>query len=690
MTNINNFKTGNPHNKLSGEKSPYLLQHASNPVNWRAWNDEAFEEASAADKPVFLSIGYSTCHWCHVMAHESFENEEIAKLINDAFIPVKVDREERPDIDGVYMSVCRLMTGGGGWPLTIILTPDKKPFFAATYIPAKARYGHPGLDELIPAITEAWNERRGEIDSVTRKIIEAVDSMEHRFTGGGECGAEIFEDALELLENSFDEKNGGFGRAPKFPMPHTVIFLLRHHFASKNDKALEMACKTLRAIRCGGIYDHLGGGIHRYSVDEKWLVPHFEKMLYDQALIVPAYLAAYQATGDLFFADAARDILNYAMRDMTAPGGGFYSAEDADSEGVEGKFYVWEYAELQAALTDEELKLFAMAYNAEPGGNFSEHEGSGPDKKNILHLQLQKNPGNASPTALETALRAIRAKLFELRKKRVPPSRDEKILADWNGLMIHALASASRILNEPRFLEAAKNAADFFIDKMFPEKGGVLHRYRDGHAFIDGLLDDHAFMIRGLISLYEASFDRLYLERAAALAETCIEKFMDRENGAFYFTPNDGEKLLARQKTVYDGATPSGNSVMAAELLKLHALTGKSGFEEAAAKLISCFAAGINEDPASHAEFLCSLQLMNGKLVKIVISGNPKDGTAAALITAVNSTYQPFVVLAFADAGEAGYKTPGGSAAAFVCAGQKCHPPVTEPDELINIFNNAY
>jgi len=681
MSSFNNSRSENPRNKLSGEKSPYLLQHASNPVNWRPWSEEAFEAARAADKPVFLSIGYSTCHWCHVMAHESFEDEATAKLINDAFIPVKVDREERPDIDGVYMSVCRLMTGGGGWPLTIILTPDKKPFFAATYIPAEAMYGRPGLDELIPAISEAWKDRRGEIDSMTQKIAEAVDSMEHRFHEGGECGAGIFEDAFELLADSFDEKNGGFGRAPKFPMPHTVKFLLRHHFAAKNDKALEMACKTLRAIRCGGIYDHLGGGIHRYSVDEKWLVPHFEKMLYDQALIVPAYLEAYQATGDAFYADAARDILNYALRDMAAPEGGFYSAQDADSEGVEGKFYVWEYGELASALTSEELKIFAMAYNAEPGGNFLETEDEGPDKKNILHLSLEKDPGNARGTELENGLRLMREKLFVIRKKRAAPSRDEKILADWNGLMIHALASASRVLNETRFLEAARAAAGFFIDKMFPEKGGILHRYKDGHAFLGGLLDDHAFMIRGLVSLYEASFDRLYLDRAVSLAGICLEKFRDKENGAFYFTPDDGEKLLTRQKTVYDGATPSGNSVMAAELLKLHAITGNAAFEDAAAKLISFFAAGVNDDPASHCEFLCSLQLMSGKLVKTVITGNPNEGKTAPLINAVNSTYQPFGVLAFTDAGEA---------AAFVCAGQKCHPPVTEPDELKNILENAY
>ena len=548
----------------------------SNPVDWYAWGPEAFEKARKENKPIFLSIGYSTCHWCHVMAHESFEDPEVARLMNEVFVCIKVDREERQDIDNIYMRVCQMMTGSGGWPLTILMTPDKKPFFAGTYIPRESHHGRLGMLDLIPRIKEVWDTQHDEILKSADQITERLNMIAQDSTGDG-LDKSTLKTAYEQLNGRFSEQNGGFGNAPKFPSPQNLLFLLRYWQSTKDEKALRMVVKTLQSMQNGGIYDHIGFGFHRYSTDSHWLVPHFEKMLYDQAMLAMAYIEAYQATGNKEFEETAKEIFTYVLRDMTDQKGGFYSAEDADSEGVEGKFYVWTEDEIRQVLKGEEADLIINVYNIDKTGNFRDEASGENTGTNILHLEKTLTEvafkNKESLDGLKERVEAARQKLFDVRDKRVHPHKDDKILADWNGLMIAALAKGAQVFDEPKYAEVAKRAADFILTDMRRADGRILHRYREGHAAIQANADDYAFLIWGLLELYETIFDVHYLRTALDLNSEMIKYFWDEQDGGFYFTADDAEELIVRQKEIYDGAIPSGNSVAVLNLFRLARIT---------------------------------------------------------------------------------------------------------------------
>ncbi|MFW9990308.1 MAG: thioredoxin domain-containing protein, partial [Candidatus Odinarchaeota archaeon] len=513
-------------NHLSNEKSPYLTQHAKNPVDWYPWGKEAFDKAQQEDKPIFLSIGYSTCHWCHVMAHESFEDEEVAELMNDTFISIKVDREERPDIDKIYMMICQLMTGSGGWPLTIIMTPNKKPFFAGTYLPKQTRFGRIGLIDLIKRIKDLWNNQRLELLDSAQKITFNLQNIDQE-SPGDKITKSTLNKTFQRLSIKYDSINGGFGDRPKFPTPHNVIFLLRYWKRTGNKKALQMVESTLLEMKKGGIYDHIGFGFHRYSTDSKWLVPHFEKMLYDQALITIAYIEAYQATKKSIYKKTAQEILEYVLRDMISSESGFFSAEDADSEGEEGKFYIWSRNELERILGKEELDLAIKVFNIEQSGNYLEESIGKKTGKNIIHLK------SIPKGEIENEIDEIRKKLFGIRQKRIHPHKDEKILTDWNGLMIIALAKAAVAFQEIKYLKIAKDNVGFLLSHLREANGRLLHRYKDGSSEIQGYLDDYAFLIWGLIELYEATFDIFYLKTALDLHKIQLDDFWDENIGGF-------------------------------------------------------------------------------------------------------------------------------------------------------------
>jgi len=604
-------------NRLINEKSPYLMQHAYNPVDWYPWSEEAFLKAQELDKPVFLSIGYSTCHWCHVMEKESFEDEEVAELMNDIFISIKVDREERPDIDNVYMSVCQMLTGGGGWPMTIFMTPDKKPFFAGTYFPKENRFGKPGLKIILPQIKELWNNKRDELLNVSERISSALAS---HFEKSFPLTQDIFKIAFKEFEERFDNEYGGFGTAPKFPSPHNLMFLLRYYKTEK--KALEMVEKTLSGMRAGGIYDHIGFGFCRYSTDKEWLIPHFEKMLYDQALISIAYIEAYQVTQKEIYKNTAEEILNYVLRDMRHPDGAFYSAEDADSEGIEGKFYLWTAEEIREIL-GEDAELIIKYFNVKDDGNFYEADSLMPGA-NILHLKMNIKdfalemgvPEEQLKVRIETA----RKKLFEVREKRIHPFKDDKVLTDWNALMISSLAKASQVFDNDEYLYSAFKAADFILSKMINKDGKLLHLYKDNEASVFGFADDYAFTIQALLDLYEASFKIKYLKEAIKLNEDFIKHFRDDENGGFFFTPDYGEKLLVRQKEIYDGAVPSANSVAMLNLLRIGRITSESRYEDLAESINRIFSSQVSRYPAGYTQFLNALHFASGSK-EIIISG---------------------------------------------------------------------
>ena len=610
-------------NRLIKEKSPYLLQHAHNPVDWYAWGNEAFKEAEEKNKPVFLSIGYSTCHWCHVMEKESFENEEIAKLMNDAFVSIKVDREERPDIDGVYMSVCQMLTGGGGWPLTIIMTPGKKPFFAGTYFPKENRYGRIGMRDLILQVKQLWKTKREDLLKSSEEISSVLmSSSSHK--AGDALNENIFHTAFKEFEERFDEEFGGFGSAPKFPTPHNLMFLLRYWKRYKNDAALEMVEKTLMEMRKGGIYDHIGFGFCRYSTDSEWLVPHFEKMLYDQALLVLAYIETYQATGKGFYKETAEEILSYVMRDMTHKDGGFYSAEDADSEGEEGKFYLWTEEEIKEIL-GKDSEIFIEFFNVRKNGNFSDPVHNTKDK-NILHIKRNLSEfaaeNNLDEKELKEKLVKGRQKLFEIREKRVHPYKDDKILTDWNGLMISAFSKAAQVFGKKIYSDYAVKAAEFILLKMFDKEGRLLHRYREEESAIFANADDYVFLTAALLDLYETVFEPRYLEYAIKINNSFIGHFLDKENGGFFFTPDYGEKLITRQKEIYDGAIPSGNSVAMLNLLRIARITANSSFEEKADKINKAFSNQVRKYPAGFTQFLIALDFAVGPSYEIILAGD--------------------------------------------------------------------
>ncbi len=690
-------------NKLQYEKSPYLLQHASNPVNWHSWSDEAFEKAAKESKPIFLSIGYSTCHWCHIMEAESFEDEEVSRLLNENFINVKVDREERPDIDKIYMDVCVMMTGSGGWPLTVVTTPDKKPFFAGTYFPRNDKYGKIGLITLLKRISDIWNSRRKEAHDAADKITNLL--REFRLKPSGEDAEEsVLRAAYHNFERTFDERNGGFGAAPKFPSPHNFLFLLRYWDRTGQEKALEMTKKSLRRMRYGGVYDHLGFGFHRYSTDNEWLVPHFEKMLYDQAMMTMAFTNAYRTAHDDFFRKTSEEILTYVLRDMTSLEGAFYSAEDADSEGREGEFYLWTEDELKRILDDDEFHIAATHYNCSAQGNFTDPFDSSGLQKNILYMKNSKKITaeklGLSIEEFNGKIEGIRRKLFLEREERIHPHKDDKILADWNGLMIAAFAEAGRVFRKERYIRAAEKAANFIFDNLFDPSGRMLHRYRDGEAAVTAHLDDYSFFIWGLLELYEATFNAEYLGKAIKLMNVSIEDFWDDASGAFYFTSEKEEEFLVRKKEIHDGAVPSGNSVALMNLQKLGRITGNAEFTDKAAITERLYVETLKKAPTSSAQMLTALDYRLGPSFEIVIVGERGEESTEKLIDVVREVGIFRKAVIFKTANDEtdeinslapfvrSYGSLDGKAAVYVCRDQKCSLPVADPDQLREMLMN--
>ncbi len=685
-------------NRLISEKSPYLLQHAYNPVDWFPWGNEAFDKAKREDKPVFLSIGYSTCHWCHVMEKESFEDAEVAELMNDVFVSIKVDREERPDLDGIYMWVCQRMTGSGGWPLNIIITPDMRPFYAATYIPKESRFGRAGMLEMIPQIRDIWKSDRNRVEALSAQVIASL--KEPHLASEKELNDDVLHQAYEQLLEMFDEQHGGFGNAPKFPTPHNITFLLRYWKRTGDDMALRMVDKTLKSMRMGGIYDHVGFGFHRYSTDARWIVPHFEKMLYDQALLAIAYTEAYQAAGKKEYETTAREIFTYVLRDMAAPSGGFYSGEDADSEGVEGKFYVWTEDEIMSVLSEEEAWLVKKIFNIDKNGNFLDESSGKGTGKNILYL-IKPVPELAfelklPENELQKQLDNTRLKLFTAREKRIHPGKDDKILTDWNGLMIAALAKGAQVFKEPVYAEAAQQAADFILQNMSNER--LYHRFRDGEAAVSAFLDDYAFLTWGLIELYEATFKVQYLKRALNLTDRVIQHFQDEKDGGFYFTSDKAEELIYRKKEIYDGAVPSGNSVAMLNLLRLGKMTGNEGYEEKAAHIAKSFSGTILNAPLAYTQFLGALDFALGPSSEVVIAGDLEADETKAMLLALRRNFIPGKVIIHRPDGESEIvnlveftrylSSTEGKATAYVCRNYRCLPPVTDAVKMLEMLND--
>ncbi len=682
------------YNRLKDEKSPYLLQHARNPVDWYPWGDEAFEKAKKEDKPIFLSIGYSTCHWCHVMERESFEDEDIARLLNETFVNIKVDREERPDIDAVYMKVCQLMTQSGGWPLTIMMTPDKRPFFAATYIPQKQKYNMLGLTEIIPQVQDLWRNKREEVLTAAREITQ---SLQHTpASAADDLGEEVLHRAYRSLAMSYDKTYGGFGGAPKFPSPHTFFFLLRYWKRTGEEHALRMAEHTVLAMRRGGIYDHIGFGFHRYSTDEQWIVPHFEKMLYDQAMMALAAIELFQATQKSGYETLARDIFAYVLRDMTDQNGAFYSAEDADSEGVEGKFYLWTEEDVRGVLTKEEADLFLSLYKHE--GDLSVHGMQEIQTGHfIAHLRAEHAGGADSSQTLH-ALDDIRKKLFDAREKRVHPHKDDKILTDWNALMIAALARGAQVFDDASYTHAAMRAMDFIVQKMQNKEGRLLHRYRDGEAAINGNVDDYTFVVWALLELYEATFETRFLIKALEYQSHLHAFFRDEKDGGFFFTPADAEALLMRPKELYDGAIPSGNSVAFLNALKLSRITGDVEMDERAHEIYRAFPAHAGAAPTAFVQFLCGLDFAIGPANEVVIVGHPNHSDTRMMIKAFRKPFAPNKIVVFRpeSSGQTDIETVApyvqsyscipGRATAYVCANFSCKAPTDDPEKVAGLL----
>ncbi len=671
-------------NHLAGQQSPYLLQHLHNPVDWHPWGEEAFSIARSHDRPVFLSIGYSTCHWCHVMERESFENSTVAAILNESFVSIKVDREERPDIDKVYMTACQMMTGIGGWPLTIIMTPAGKPFFAATYLPRESMHGRPGLTEILGRVREIWKERRAEVEDSAENITAALGRGEAAISSGPGNEEDLLR-ASALFADMYDASHGGFGGAPKFPSPHNLLFLLRRWKLAGDEKAGAMAFESLRRMRMGGIYDHVGFGFHRYSTDELWLVPHFEKMLYDQAMLAMAYAEAYQAGGDPLFAATTREIFEYVSRVMTAPEGCFYSAEDADSEGREGAFYVWKAGAMTDLLGAGDGEHAMAVFHAGENGNFIDEATGRMTGENILHLgEIPADAGR---------LEAIRKKLFTARQGRPRPFRDDKVLADWNGLMIAALAAGARALGDDRYLRMAGDAASFIRAKMLVGGDRLMHRYRDGEVSVPGNLDDYAFFIWGLIELHQAGFDPEHLDLALRLSASML-KYFSAGNGGLNFAPLDGEQLIAGTVDNHDGAYPSGNSVAYYNLVRLARITGDPAWEAPAERIIAGAGEGLRHYPHGFGMLLAAFQCTLAESCEVVLAGDPGDGAFREMLRELRREYRPNCVVLVRPVREEGspvdrlapftasMKTPDGGPAAYVCRGKRCFPPVKTAGEL--------
>lgn len=678
------FMQQNPKpNRLINEKSPYLLAHAYNPVDWFVWSQEALGKAKAEDKPVFLSIGYSSCHWCHVMEEECFQDQQVADLLNQAFVCIKVDREERPDLDTQYMAVCQAMGRNCGWPLNVILTPKLNPFFAASYIPKYSRGGMIGMLDLVPQVMQMWSGQRAHLEMVGADIKDRIVAMEKRRLQK-EPDRAVLQDTYDRLMLDFDEENGGFGSAPKFPTTHKLLFLLRHYKRTGEKNALAMVEKTLNEMRQGGIYDQLGFGFHRYSPDESWLVPHFEKMLYDQALLAIAYTEAYQATGANRYALAAKEVLDYTMRDLASPQGGFYSAQDADTEGEEGKFYLWTTDQVFDTLPPADAELAVHIYGLRAEGNFL--EAGRQSGKNVLHLaepleELAPYEGLTLQELIDR-LHSIRDKLFEARKKRVAPAIDDKVLADWNGLMIAALAKAGNVLQEPKYSNAATKATDFILTEMFKDRV-LYHRYAKGETAIEGFLDDYAFLVYGLIELYEATFEEKYLQSAADLTEIMVAKFWDNENGGFYQTSESS--TMPKMKQLYDGAIPSGNSVALYDLLWLGRLINEPRYDKMATQMSQTFAREVEGMPEAFTFFVSALDFQLGTSYSVIIVGESKEQSTQEILNQLRKHYLPTTTIALKHPSKAcaGYMQLDGNATAYVCQNQTCLPPTNSITQML-------
>lgn len=682
---------GENYNRLIYSKSPYLLQHAENPIDWYSWSEEAFARAKAEDKPVFLSIGYSTCHWCHVMAHESFEDQQVADVLNRHFISIKVDREERPDLDNTYMMTCQMMTGRGGWPTTLILTPDKKPFFAATYIPKTGKQGMIGLIDLLEKITELWSTSRASLLDTGEKVLQALQQVEDSRPEIEPLSVEILRQAYRQYLESYDRRHAGFGEAPKFPAPHNLSLLLRLHRRLREENARIMALQTLQRMRFGGIYDQLGYGLHRYSVDERWLIPHFEKMLYDQALAILAYIEGYQVKDDSFYRQPALEIADYVSRELTDPQGGFYCGEDADSEGAEGTFYVWSPEEVKEVLGEELGTIFCHSFNITAEGHF--------EGRSIPHLATDLS-GLASQVEvpedqLSAALIEGRERLFEARGKRIRPHRDDKVLAGWNGLTIAAFARAGAVLAEEKLIDSARQAANFVLEKLRNPQGRLLRRYRQGSADIPAFLEDYAFLIWGLLELYLAGFESRYLQAALDLTKQMEELFGDGQGG-YFDTGKDAEAVLTRGRSLQDVAIPSGTSVAALNLLRLGRLTGDLEMETRGEDVLRTHLGQARQHPSGFSQFLIALDYALGPKSEIVIAWDGQQ-FPDHLLKEIRSRFLPrtLVVLHRTNAPTpvplaalaSGKKLVDGKAAAYLCVTESCREPVTEADELARLLD---
>ncbi|MGM0472146.1 MAG: thioredoxin domain-containing protein [Bacillota bacterium] len=674
-------------NHLTEEKSPYLLQHVYNPVDWYPWSKEAFQKAQQEDKPIFLSIGYSTCHWCHVMERESFEDEEVAAILNQNFVAIKVDREERPDIDSIYMKVCQMLTGRGGWPLTIIMTPDQKPFFAGTYFPKESRGQQTGLIEVLKGVQEAWvTDRQSLLNRSEELITKLTQSTQNKEGSSVAKLHQLVQQAVTDFKRNCDEEYGGFGTAPKFPMAHVLMFLLRFWKSNQDEEVLELVEQTLDSMHQGGIYDHLGYGFSRYSTDRKWLVPHFEKMLYDNALLAIVYLEGYQVLGKDTYAEVAQEIFSYVERDMTAKQGGFFSAEDADSEGEEGKFYLWSPQEVKEVLGEEEGSNFCAAYNITADGNFA-----GKSIPNLIDTATDK-------LILKEEFKDERDKLFAVRDKRVHPHKDDKILTSWNGLMIAALAIGARVLQDNSLEQLATEAVEFITDNLRRDDGRLLARYRDGQADYLGYLDDYAFLIWGLIELYETTFTVDYLQLALELNEDLLDYFWDEEAGGFYFYGADSEELLTRPKEIHDGAMPSGNSVATLNLLRLARLTGDTQLEKKARSQFEYFGTQVAKNPTGYAYFLSAWIFAQNKGQEVIIAGIKEEESTQQMLEIIKQQFTPFTVVAFNNPQQrnqltdlipfiAEQKRANERTTAYICENFACQQPITDVAEFRSRFN---
>ncbi len=689
-------------NKLINEKSPYLLQHAYNPVEWHAWNDEAFNNAKEEDKPIFLSIGYSTCHWCHVMEKESFEDEEIAGLMNKSFVSIKVDREERPDIDSVYMAVCQVLTGSGGWPLTILMTPDKKPFFAGTYFPKESKYGRTGLKDLLPKIETLWKTERQDLLTSANQITDAMQlTSDSRF--GNDFTLSIMDLAFRQYWERFDNQFGGFGNAPKFPTPHNLLFLLRYYKRTKNNEALEIVTKTLTEMRKGGMYDQIGFGFHRYSTDRHWLVPHFEKMLYDQAMLMLAFTEAYQVTGDELFKQTVYEIYEYVNRELTSVDGGFFSAEDADSEGEEGKFYLWRTEEIRKILGDDS-DLLINIFQLKEEGNFLEPFKGENHGENIFHLlktiEVFADENKLNSEELKLMVSQSLKKLFDERDKRIHPHKDDKILTDWNGLMIAALAKAGAVFEEEKFVRSAETALQFILNNLQTPDGLLLHRFRDNDAAITANLDDYAFLIFALLELYEATFNAKYLLQADKLQKIVNKHFADEVYGGFFFTSDFAEELIIRQKEIYDGAIPSGNAVTMLNLLKLARYTGNHDYENKALDLSRAFQEQVKATPMGHPFLMVALEFMLSQSFEIVIVGNSQAEKVRTAILVLRKKFIPNKIMIYKNSDQSSVLNEisnytaslvelNGEPAFYLCKNFTCELPTSDFNELLNKFGEV-